>query len=75
MSASLESRSSVNVRGKSLLREPGKPLVESLVREGAPGAPLSHARAWAMRPELSWLQVLGPDFLDYLEAMSQVPTA
>jgi hypothetical protein len=57
-------------RGKDLLREPGKPLVESLIRKPRL-TPTEYALAWAMTHYLASKR--GDDFIDYLRSMSRIP--
>ncbi len=57
-------------QGKALLREPGQPLVESLVRKEQL-TPTEYALAWAMTHYLDVKR--GDDFIDYLKTMSEIP--
>jgi hypothetical protein len=71
----LEDPLSVAIRGddaqsKALVREPGKPLVECLVRK-THLTPTEYALAWAMTHYLAFKRQ--DDFVAYLKAMSQIP--
>jgi len=71
----LEDPLSVAIRGddaqaKALVREPGKPLVECLVRK-THLTPTEYALAWAMTHYLAFKRQ--DDFVEYLKAMSQIP--
>ena len=71
----LEDPLSVAIRGddaqaKRLVREPGKPLVECLVRK-THLTPTEYALAWAMTHYLAFKRQ--DDFVEYLKAMSQIP--
>jgi hypothetical protein len=57
-------------QGKPLLREPGQPLVESLVRKEQL-TPTEYALAWAMTHYLAFKR--GDDFIGYLKTMSEIP--
>ena len=59
-----------NAQGKALLREPGQPLVESLVRKEQL-TPTEYALAWAMTHYLAFKR--GDDFIAYLKIMSEIP--
>jgi hypothetical protein len=59
-----------DARGKTILREPGKPLVESLVRKPQL-TPTEYALAWAMTHYLAFKR--GEEFIEYLKLMSQIP--
>ena len=61
-----------DAQGKNLLREPGQPLVESLVRKPQL-TPTEYALAWAMTHYLAFKR--GDDFIAYLKAMSQIRPA
>ena len=58
-----------DARGKNLLREPGQPLVESLVRKPQL-TPTEYALAWAMTHYLAFKR--GDDFIAYLKDMSRI---
>ncbi|MBV8129938.1 MAG: DUF1570 domain-containing protein [Planctomycetaceae bacterium] len=71
----LEDPLSVAIRGddgqsKALVREPGKPLVECLVRK-THLTPTEYALAWAMTHYLAFKRQ--DDFVAYLKVMSQIP--
>lgn len=71
----LEDPLSVAIRGdaaqsKALVREPGKPLVECLVRKKHL-TPTEYALAWAMTHYLAFKRQ--DDFVEYLKAMSRIP--
>src|SRR5271157_3323241 len=71
----LEDPLSVAIRGddaqsKALVREPGEPLVECLVRK-THLTPTEYALAWAMTHYLAFKRQ--DDFVEYLKAMSQIP--
>jgi len=71
----LEDPLSVAIRGRDArsrapVREPGKPLVESLIRKTQLN-PTEYALAWAMTHYLAFKRQ--DDFVDYLKAMSQIP--
>ena len=71
----LEDPLSVAIRGddaqsKALVREPGKPLVECLVRK-THLTPTEYALAWAMTHYLAFKRQ--DDFVAYLKTMSQIP--
>ena len=71
----LEDPLSVAIRGdaaqsKALVREPGKPLVECLVRKKHL-TPTEYALAWAMTHYLAFKRQ--DEFVEYLKAMSQIP--
>jgi len=71
----LEDPLSVAIRGddaqsEALVREPGKPLVECLVRK-THLTPTEYALAWAMTHYLAFKRQ--DDFVEYLKAMSQIP--
>jgi len=71
----LEDPLSVAIRGrdaqaKALVREPGKPLVECLVRK-TKLTPTEYALAWAMTHYLGFKRQ--DDFVAYLKTMSQIP--
>jgi hypothetical protein len=59
-----------DAQGKALLREPGKPLVESLVRKEHL-TPTEYALAWAMTHYMAFKR--GDDFINYLKTMSEIP--
>ncbi len=71
----LEDPLAVAIRGagaqaKALVRQPGKPLVECLVRK-THLTPTEYALAWAMTHYLAFKRQ--DDFVEYLKAMSQIP--
>ncbi len=71
----LEDPLSLAIRGdaahsKALVREPGKPLVECLVRKSRL-TPTEYALAWAMTHYLAFKRQ--DDFVEYLKAMSRIP--
>jgi hypothetical protein len=71
----LEDPLSVAIRGrgaqaKALVREPGKPLVECLVRK-TKLTPTEYALAWAMTHYLGFKRQ--DDFVAYLKTMSRIP--
>ena len=57
-------------QAKALRREPGKPLVESLIRKSQLN-PTEYALAWAMTHYLAVKRE--DDFVGYLKTMSQIP--
>ena len=57
-------------QSKALVREPGKPLVECLVRK-TQLTPTEYALAWAMTHYLAFKRQ--DDFVEYLKSMSQIP--
>jgi hypothetical protein len=71
----LEDPLSVGIQGRDArshtpVREPGKPLVESLIRK-TQLTPTEYALAWAMTHYLAFKRE--DDFVVYLKAMSQIP--
>jgi hypothetical protein len=58
-----------DARGKNLLREPGQPLVELLVRKQQL-SPTEYALAWAMTHYLAFKR--SDDFIAYLKEMSKI---
>ena len=71
----LEDPLSSTIRGRDArsrlpVREPGKPLVESLIRK-TQLTPTEYALAWAMTHYLAFKRQ--DDFVEYLKAMSQIP--
>ncbi len=60
----------VGAQAKALVREPGKPLVECLVRKRHL-TPTEYALAWAMTHYLAFKRQ--DDFVEYLKTMSQIP--
>ncbi len=60
----------VGAQATALVRQPGKPLVECLVRK-THLTPTEYALAWAMTHYLAFKRQ--DDFVEYLKAMSQIP--